>query len=117
MLIYQTRGLVIDYFDEITVTQISALNHQYPSPRVLIGVPTHLLLKSERLHGSRELPEMDHEALLYARSVVEPMIYVNETEVKFDMERAKKKFEDYLGRHNLTWVVIISLGPKRSSLM
>lgn len=106
MLLYYTYNLITDFLDEVTVTKISSPGLSF-IPRVLIGVPTSYLLRPKRLNGSDKVPEMDPEALLYARSIAEPITYVPASLGIFDVERAKKKFEDYLSVHNLTWAQAI----------
>lgn len=102
-LIYQTYGLVDSHLKESTVTQISALDRPYPSPRVMVSIPAKDLVQSVRQRNDSILPEMDTEAFLYARSIVEAATYVPDTVRDFDPRRAKEKFEGYLKAHNVTW--------------
>lgn len=98
--------MVLAYLNEQTVTQISSLSEDYPTPRVMIGVPTGILLRWTRQKYS-SLPEMDVETLAYARSFVENVTQLSEGIKNFDTARAQKKFHDYLRNNNVTWAQAI----------
>lgn len=107
-LAYQTTEMVKSYLGESTVTQVTTLSGSYPSPRIMLGIPPHLLVRSERQDKQSRLPELDPEAFLYARSIIEAQTYVTKTVKAFNASRAKEKFAEYLAKFNVTWAEAIA---------